>query len=839
MLKRLLAFLLLSTLAAASNAATRPADASDLRVALEKLNVVGSALYVAAHPDDENTAMIAWMSKERLLRTGYLSMTRGDGGQNLLGDEKGELLGVIRTQELLAARRIDGGEQYFTRALDFGFSKNPEEALAFWGHDRVLADVVWNIRRFQPDVLITRFPTTGEGGHGHHTASAILAVEAFKAAGDASRFPEQLQYVTVWQPKRLFWNRFSWTPIKPDDGSVASSLRVDLGVYNPLLGRAYTEIAAESRSQHKSQGFGSAERRGSQINYYDLLAGEPLTGDLKTADLFQGINQTWTRYPGGEAVGKVLREAADTFDPQHPAKIIPLLLRANDLLDRLGASAAWSPKSNPWIAVKRNELLEVIRGCAGLAIDVSASAASVTQGGELPVSVTVVNRSDYPFTLSTVASRYANPSKGVGSRLAYNQPVKTDISIKVPDDMPISQPYWLQKPPLAGSYVVDDQRLIGLPENPAAIPIVVTLQDDQFHTIIFTVPAVFRWTDPVRGEQIRPLDVVPEVTANWRQRVVLFPDSHAKSVSVLLRNFRGAGDASARLDAPNGWSVAPAAAPIHFEAKGDETYATFTVTPPAGQTTAVLAARVELASGKSVGYGVIDIDYPHIPMQHVFTDTAAKLLRIDVARKGTNVGYIMGAGDQVPEALRQIGYDVTLLSDADLEAANFSRFDTIVTGVRAYNTRPHLHGAQPKLLQYVHDGGTLVVQYNNPNDLAVEVPGPYPFKLSGNRVTVEEAPITFLAPASPLLNVPNKITQNDFANWVQERGLYFTSDWDKQYETPIASHDPNDTDRPGGELFAHYGKGAFIYTSYAWFRQLPAGVPGAYRLFANMVSAGH
>jgi LmbE family N-acetylglucosaminyl deacetylase len=807
-------------------------DAAQLQLALRKLTVLGSAMYVAAHPDDDNAALIAFFAYERLYRSEYLSMTRGDGGQNLIGDEKGELLGVLRTQELLDSRRIDGGEQFFTRAIDFGFSKSPAETLAIWGHDTILADVVWNIRRLQPDVIVTRFPTTGEGGHGHHTASAILAGEAFAQAGDPGKFPEQLRYVNVWQPRRLFFNKFSFRPLAPDDPSLAKSLRLDLGTYNPLLGRAYTEMAGESRTQNKSQGTGGPERKGSILNYFDELAGEPAQSDL-----FEGIDTTWSRYAGGDAVGKILQQASDAFDPKAPQKSIPLLLQALDGLDRLGASPAWAPRGNPWIAVKRRDLLDAIRGCAGLAIDVSASDSSVVPGGEIPISVTVVNRSDFPFTLQMIASRYANPGKGVGKPLKNNEPIKTDLSFKVPDDMPISQPYWLQKPPGKGAYTVDNQELIGLAENPPAIPIAVTLDDNQFHTIIFIVPAVYRWVDPVRGEQTRSVDVVPEVTANLDSRVIAFPDTQPKTVTIALQNFAGATAATAHLTAPAGWKIDPPSAPVSFAKKGDEARVTFRVTPPAAETTAALTADVELPSGKKVSKSITTIDYPHISAQRVFSDAAAKAVRVNVKKRGSRVGYIMGSGDEVPDALRQMGYDVTLLSDADLERGDFAKYDAVVTGVRAYNTRKRLKGAQPKLLDYVKNGGTLVVQYNTLQELIVESPGPYPFKISNERVTVEEAPVRFLKPDHPLLNVPNRITPADFEGWVQERGLYFTRDWDPQYETPIATNDPGEPEKPGGELYARYGKGVYIYTCYDWFRELPAGVPGAYKLFANMVSA--
>jgi LmbE family N-acetylglucosaminyl deacetylase len=825
-------FLALTLLVAA---AARAEDAAQLQLKLRKLTILGSALYVAAHPDDENTAFISWMSNGRLYRTAYLAVTRGDGGQNLIGDEKGELLGVIRTQELLAARRIDGGEQFFTRAIDFGYSKKAEETLAIWNRDLILADTVWIIRKFQPDVIVTRFPTTGEGGHGHHTASAVLAVEAFNAAGDPTRFPEQLQHVNVWQPKRIFWNRFSFgRPIAPDDPAVAKSLRADLGAYNPVLGRSYTEMSAESRSMHKSQGFGAAERRGTLLNYFELLAGAPAEKDL-----FDGIDTSWSRYPGGEAIGKLLQQAADTFDKDNPSKSLPLLLQAHELLDRLGATDSWAPRVNPWIAVKRRELVDAIRACAGISIDVAAADSSVTPGAAINVAVTVINRSDYPFILQTVGSRYADPSKGVGAALKNNVPVKTDISIKLPADFAISQPYWLAQPPQKGSFVVNDQKLIGLPENPPAIPIIVSLTDSAMHTILFTVPAVFRWTDAVRGERVRAVDVVPEVTANLGAGVYVFPDTTPKPVTVWMRNYGAAGPVSVRLVTQRGWTADPVSQVVTFKNKGDEARVTFTVKPPQGETVGQLGAQVELADGKKIMVGITDIDYPHFPPQRVFGDAFAKVVRVDVKKRGSRIGYIAGAGDEVPNGLRQIGYDVTMIGDDDLDRGDFAKYDAVVTGVRAYNARPRMKLAHAKLMEYVKNGGTLVVQYNslNPQPLLVDPPGPYPFKITNERVTVEEAPVTILKAEHPLLNVPNKITEGDWKDWVQERGLYFAKDWDPKYETLIATSDPGEASKEGGELYARYGKGVFIYTGYAWFRQLPAGVPGAYKLFANMVSA--
>ncbi|HET7712536.1 MAG TPA: PIG-L family deacetylase [Thermoanaerobaculia bacterium] len=829
-MKRPALFTIFLTLAASHLQAAM--DTAQLQAALRKLTVLGSAMYVAAHPDDENTAMLAWLEEEQGVRAAYLSVTRGDGGQNLIGTEKGALLGVIRTQELLAARRVDGAEQFFTRAVDFGYSKTAEETLKIWDRETILGDVVWNIRRFQPDVIISRFPTTGEGGHGQHTASAILAAEAFAAAADAQRFPEQLRYVAPWQAKRLVWNRFSRTPIDPKDPAVARSIRIDIGTYNRLLGRAYTEIAAESRSQHKSQGFGSAERRGSIINYFDHVAGEPAQKDL-----FEGVTLSWSRYPGGEAVGTILQKAADSFDPRDPQKSIPLLLEAHEEMSRVGARPEWSPRANPWIDIKRRELLEVIKGLAGISIDVSAADSAVIPGGEVALNVAVVNRSDYPFFLSTIASPYASPGMAPGKRLENNVPIRTEIKLKVPADHPYSQPYWLQKPGTEGQYAVPDPQWNGLAENPPSLPILVSISDNLMHTLIFSTPAVYRWTDPVAGEQIRNVDVVPEVTANVGLSAYLFPDVKPRTITVSLRNFGGETKGTVRLQLPSGWTATPASAPLTFARKGDEAKVTFRVTPPASAQTGDVRAEVELASGKKVALALAEIAYEHIPATRVFSDASARIVRADVRKRGTRIGYVAGSGDDVPAALKQMGYEVELLSDEDLERGDFARYDAIVTGVRAYNTRKRLRVAQPQLLAWVAGGGTMVVQYNTSDEAALAEVGPYPFKISRDRVTVEEAPVRLVRPDHPLLSTPNKITDADFQNWVQERGLYFTSNWDPKYQTILASADPGEPEKEGGELYVRHGKGVFVYTSYAWFRQLPAGVAGAYRLFANRVSA--
>jgi LmbE family N-acetylglucosaminyl deacetylase len=827
-MRRTLLFVLALSIATTATAK----DSAQLELALRRLGHVGGALYIAAHPDDENTALLSYLVSDRLLRTAYLSVTRGDGGQNLIGTEAGPLLGVIRTHELLQARRIDGAEQMFTRAIDFGYSKNPEETLKTWGHDEVLADVVWAIRRFQPDVIVTRFPTTGEGGHGHHTASAMLAEEAFAAAADPTKFPEQLNSVTPWQAKRIFWNRFSFRAVDPNDPALAKSLRVDLGTYNPLLGRAYTEIAAESRSEHKSQGFGSAERRGSLLNYFDLRGGEPAAKDL-----FENIDTTWSRYPGGEKIEAILERAAATFDENKPSATVPVLLEALRALERLRANPDWSERKKPWIEEKKNDLLDAIRDCAGIAIDVAASDSTVVEGGELPVSVTVVNRSDYPFRLSMIASRYASPSKAPGTPLENNKPVKTDLVLKIPARHAPTQPYWLERDPKKGLYDVATQMLIGMPDNYPEIPLNVTLDDGQMNTLIFTVPTVYRWTDPVKGEQVREVDVVPAVSVKLSSNVYLFPEAKARNVAVWMKSY-GATAGKVSLAMPEGWKSS-GAVDVTFTGKGDEKQAMFTVTPPTKDSVAAIRAEVALNADTTISKGIVDLDYPHIPAQRILGEAVAKVVRADIKHNGSRIGYIMGSGDDVPNILRQVGYDVTLLTDADLDRGDFKSYDAIVAGIRAYNTRNRLKLAHEKLMQYVENGGTMVVQYNTANqldDLAVPVPGPYPFKITRDRVTVEEAPVK-LAADHPVLTAPNKITDKDFAGWVQERGLYFTSEWDPRYTTVLTTNDPGEPEKPGGELVAKHGKGTYVYTSYAWWRQLPAGVPGAIRAFVNLVSA--
>jgi len=821
--RRVSAFAAVTVLVCAAQVLAQPPveDAARRRIAMEKLAVVGSALYIGAHPDDENTAMLAWLAQGRKVRTAYLSLTRGDGGQNLIGTEQGDELGVVRTEELLAARQIDGAEQFFTRAIDFGFSKTPEETLRFWGHDAVLSDVVWVIRSFRPDVIITRFPPNASGGHGHHTASAILASEAFAAAADPKRFPEQLTYVAPWQAKRLMWN--AWR--RPGESAPAGAppeLTVDLGAYDPVLGESYTEIAAASRSMHKSQGFGSTPRRGPMPNFLQFVAGDP-----PTSDLFDGIDLTWSRIPGGGAVGSILARTIAAYRDTDPAACVPALLQALAALDRLAP--------DPWVSVKRKELLDEIASCSGVWLEAMSATPTVTPGGSAEVTAVALDRSRVPMSLVSVQLSGGGPIGPLRS-LEPNVPETRVIALKVPADAPYTQPYWLVRPHGIGLFDVRDQTLIGRPKNPPAMTASFMLRIGE-QDLTYTVPVQHRWTDPVEGERIRDLAIVPAVTVNFAAPVLVVPDSNTRVVRAVARANEAGATAAVRLAAPAGWSVVPESVPVVFAARGEERAVRFTLMPPPGESTGELSAFV-VTNREEPARSLVEISHPHIPVQTLLPPAQVKLVRVDVGPPIKRVGYVMGPGDEVPEILRQLGVQVSLLSDDDLEGADLAGFDAIVVGVRAYNTRPSLAQAEDRLLAYVQGGGTLVVQYNNDRDLLTDRLGPYPIKLSRERVTDETAPVTVLAPHSPLLTTPNAISAADFSGWVQERGLYFPESWDPRYQAPLAMSDPGEKPLDGSVLFAHVGKGSYVYTGLAFFRQLPAGVPGAIRLFANLLAGG-
>lgn len=808
----------------------KPTPSGEILSNLKKLNVLGSVLYVAAHPDDENTLLLAYMAKERLVRTAYLSLTRGDGGQNLIGPEQGEYIGIIRTQELLAARRIDGPDQYFSRAYDFGFSKSTNEAVRTWGQEKVLADVVWMIRKHQPDVIITRFPPDARAGHGHHSASGFLAEEAFKIASDPTKFPEQLAFVKPWQAKRVMWNMFIpgqfLSNKKPEEAG--NLIGIETGLFNPMLGRSYGEIASESRSQHKSQGFGVPANRGAKVDYLLLKNGE-----LAEKDPFDGVDVTWKRVPNGEGAQALVTNLIAGFRADNPAASVPALVQLHGVLGKLDTT-------NVYVKAKRQDVQNLIQQCLGLWFETNPADFAATPGETIKVTTNIVGRTDSPVRL--IGIRYSTgKDTTLNLTLKPNDLILLPTTLTIPKTQKISQPYWLEKPIEKGVFQVDNQQLIGLPENPPALTATYTFEIDG-QRFAFTRPVVYKSTDAVDGEIYRPFIVQPDVMANLTERVFTFADDKSKTAEVILKAGRANVTGTLTMTVPTGWRVEPASLPFDLKNKGDEQRLSFSLSPTAKATNGKLQAVMKTGSG-TFTTGLRYVAYKHIPTQTLFPPAEAKLVKLDVKVTAKNIGYVPGAGDEIPAALQQMGCRVTVLGPAELNG-NLAVYDAIITGVRAYNTDPGLARYQPKLMEYVKNGGTMIVQYVTPSNgfLRNEPPlpplGPYPFTIGRERVTEEDAKMTFVNPQHRLLNTPNKITDADFAGWVQERGIYYAQEWDKAYEPIFSANDQNEAARLGGLLHANYGKGHFMYTGLVFFRELPAGVPGAYRLFANMISAG-
>ena len=799
-------------------------NAGEIQLALQKLNVLGRVLYIAAHPDDENTNLMALWSNGSLYETAYLSITRGDGGQNLIGPELRERLGVIRTEELLAARRVDHGKQFFSRAIDFGFSKTAEETMRIWDHDKILSDVVWVVRKFRPDVIVTRFSPEDQLTHGHHTASAILAREAFSAAGDPNRFPEQLAFVKPWRPTRLVWNTSPFffsnrnLPFDPTGLTV-----LEAGGYNSLLGKAYTEIAAASLSMHKSQGVGSPPRRGARKEYFKLLEGQPMT-----TSLFEGIDTNWSRVANSESIATQIRQIISQFLPADPAASVPELLKLRQAMNGI--------KDDSWVPEKKAELDGIIAACLGLHVEASTTNEAITPGQTATIKLEAINRCNIPVTLQEIRFPLSGDSMKIDAALPSNELVTRDLSCKIPENTPYSQPYWLRKSGTLGAFAVDDQTLVGLPENPPDLPVEIVLQING-QELRYIVDTKYRMVDPVAGELRRPLVIEPPVFAKVVNSVLVFATNQPKSVGVHVTAATGPVKGELKLAVPQGWGVYPASIPIDLKAADAETVATFTVKPPEQNSEGTLRAVVSI-DGRDYSLGRVRISYPHIGVHTLMPPAEARLVRADIREKGERIGYIPGAGDDVPESLQQIGYSVKILSESDITAENLKQFSAVVLGVRAYNTQERIANWLPELFAYVKAGGVAVAQYNTLAELKTDQLGPYPLGISRDRVTDENAEVRILAPDHPLMTTPNKITSKDFEGWVQERGLYFPKKWDPAWTAILSSNDSKEKPLDGGLLVAKSGKGFFIYTSYSWFRQLPAGVPGAYRLVANMLSLG-
>jgi LmbE family N-acetylglucosaminyl deacetylase len=831
-MRRLLLLLFIANYQLSDAQAPQSWTSAEMYQAIRKLNVLGSVLYIAAHPDDENTRLISWLSKDRLYRTGYLSMTRGDGGQNLIGEEQGIELGMIRTQELLAARRIDGGEQFFTRAYDFGFSKNPEETFAKWDKEKILADVVWVIRKFQPDVIINRFPTSGEGGHGHHTASGILANEAFAAAADPSKFPDQLKYVSVWQVKRVLWNTFNFGG---NNTTRDDQLKIDVGGYNPLLGKSYGEIAAESRSQHKSQGFGVPAGRGEALEFFKATKGDQPSGDL-----MEGVDLTWNKVAGGSAIQKIVDEITASFDFLHPENSVKELVRLYKALDVMPASQ--------WKNKKMEETKELILQCSGLFIDATASTQYAVQTDSVRVNFALNNRLGVNAKLQRVTIPNHFDST-LSQLLVRNRNVNFSKTFLV--DADITQPYWLKNPMAEGYYNVAYQPLIGKPDVDPAFNAVIELNVEG-EIIQYSRPVKYKFTDPVRGELYQPLVVIPSYTLKIVPEVVVVhnydkynfeklytsnkSNNSIKTVVPMMRKSQMAYVTEDSL------YLGKESKSVIAKAKDEnEKNPSF---PPKTPNSLPSYSKLDTISyidraTKNPVYDILSVKHDHIPSITYFKPAKVIIKDFGFSTYGKKIAYIPGAGDKVIESLEQMGYEVNRLTEKELSRNDLDKFDAIITGVRAYNTNEWLNKHHDKLMKYVEKGGNLIVQYNTSNQIGPVRAriAPYNFNISRTRVTDENAEVRILKPEHPVFNFPNKITQEDFKGWIQERSIYHASAWDStKFETVISMNDPGEKADEGALIIAKHGKGYFTYTGLVFFRELPAGVPGAYRLLANLIA---
>lgn len=803
--------------------------AGDLYNQIQKLNFLGTVLYVAAHPDDENTRLISYMANGIKARTGYLSLTRGDGGQNLIGTELRELLGVIRTQELIEARKIDGGEQFFTRANDFGYSKIPDETLRIWNKNQVLEDMIYIVRKFKPDVIINRFDHRSPGTtHGHHTSSAMLSSELFDLVNDPAIYPNQLQYTTVWQPKRLFFNTSYWfyggrEKFEKADKSKLNNF--DMGVYYPLLGKSNQEIAALSRSRHQSQGFGSTGSRGDETEYLEFIKGE---APKNSKNIFDGIDTSWNRVKGGSAIGVLVAEVEKNYDFKNPSASIPQLVKIYQEIQKL--------EDTHWKAIKTEEVKKIIAGCAGLYLEAVAETQSTTPGSELSVKIEATNRSNQPLIFKSLSSTPTTTIPFTETALENNKAFYTDITLTIPESIEYTAPYWLKETGTVGMYKVTDPTKIGVPDIIREVKVTFQISIGGV-TIPFEREVIYKYNDPVKGEVYKPLDIVPSVTTSILDKVKIFNSAKSSTVGVTIKSGRDAVSGDLFLELGEGWQVAPTSIPFQINKKGGETTVYFDVTPPK-KSSEITAKSYAVVGGKKLDKEQINITYEHIAQQQVLVKAEAKFSRLDIKINHEKIAYLMGAGDEVPQYLSQMGYQVTLIKPEEITTAYLKNFQVVIVGIRAYNTLEEMAFKQAVLFDFVKEGNTMIVQYNTTGKLTVKDLAPVPLKISRDRVTEEDAAVSFLAPNHKVLNFPNKITANDFEGWVQEQGLYYPDEWDATFVPILSSNDKGEAPKEGGLLIAPYGKGHYIYTGLSFFRELPAGVSGAYRLFSNLISMG-
>lgn len=780
---------------------------------IQKLNFLGKVLYLAAHPDDENTKLITYFSNHYHAQTAYLSLTRGDGGQNLIGTELREKLGAIRTQELLAARRIDGGEQFFTRANDFGFSKEPNETFAIWNKDEVMEDVIQVMETFRPDIIVNRFAHNTPGTtHGHHTASAMLSLEAYD--------------IIKHKPKRIFFNTSWWfygSQEAFDAADKSNFLAINSNVFYPLKGKSNNEIAALSRSQHKCQGFGTLGTRGDEIEYLELLK-----GDLPNSNnLFEGIDTSWNRVKGGNEIGKILYEIEKNFNFGNPSVHIPNLIQAYDLIQKL--------EDSHWKEIKTKQIIKIIEACSGLFMEAIADSETITKDSKFNLQLEVINRSQSNVKLISInALNIKNETQ--------NKPLKNNVKVSLEfkdvvlgNAVDYSNLFWLKEQQTEGMYQVSDKSIRILPEISTSFPVIFTIEIEG-KTIEFVKNITYKFNNPDDGEIYIPFTILPEFTSTIEPKVIIFNSTQPKEITVKVKAHKANASGKLSLAIPEDWKIEPKEIPFAIEVKNDERKFTFKIYPTKAEITSKMVAQITTSNGTILDKELVTIQYPHIPKQTILVTSASKVVKLDIATKGKNIGYIMGAGDEVNKNLENLGFQVTNLNPNEITTENLKSFDAVILGIRAFNVVDELKFKNKTLFDYVANGGNVIVQYNTTNNLITKEIAPYNVKLSRDRVTDENAKVTFLAPNHKVLNQPNKITEKDFSGWVQEQGLYYPNEWSSEFISILASNDPNETPKNGGLLIAKHGKGNYIYTGLSFFRELPEGVSGAYRLLANLIA---
>lgn len=778
-----------------------PTNSYDIHRQLKQLNNLSHILYLAAHPDDENTRLLSYFVHEKNIKTSYLSLTRGEGGQNLIGEELGTGLGLIRNYELLAARQLDGALQLFSSTVDFGFSKNPEESLDIWNKNQIIKETEDIIQAIKPDIIICRFPTTGEGGHGHHTASAMIAIEAYN---NTTANP------TAFHPQRVVFNAFRFgnrNTIK--DGQ----FKIETQQYQPGLGLSYGQLAGISRSIHRSQGVGTPQNIGVDHEYFELLAGNPIEDDLI------GIDISWNRV-GHPEISKMIENVISNFDFTSPRNSIPALIQIRQYIKA-------NVKDDYWKKEKLKDLDNIIIHCAGILIEALSEVPETSRDAQINIKLNAIARTNN-VKISKIA--WENKILSADINLQNDYLSTQNLQVFIGKNHPITQPFWLEKESNNSHYVYDKKNLLeNSINNPAKLDVGITISGEEFN---FKLPIAYKYLHPLRGDVIELMRITPDIVINPLQDVLFIKKNGQNSFSLKLKAYASFKDINLSIKNDAGDL-------IHSQTLRNVTPLKDTVINIILEKNANIQQNIFITAStgdQTFEYAQNYIKYDHLPELIYYTKARIKTVNPQWNIPQQKIAYIHGAGDNIPMTLKNMGLNIEVLPESSLTQSEvLNSYSTIILGIRAYNTLAQMDTYMDFLLKYVHNGGRLIVQYNTSNNLFTQNLGPYPFKISRDRVTEENARVSILENNDPLLNHPHKLTPEDFNGWIQERGLYFPSDVDNRYKLILSMHDKGEVPLNTSIMYAPYGKGVFIYTGLSFFRQIPAGQVGAIKLFLNCI----